>query len=64
VIAHPLPAAVRLNAGENVKAGLEPVVDALCDFNGFMLGVVCGQDAVDGCLAASTVKFECNSTIV
>jgi hypothetical protein len=52
VIAHPSPAAVRLNAGEDVKAGLEPVGDALCDFNGFMLGVVCGQDAVDGCLAA------------
>jgi len=56
VIAHPLPAPIRLNAGEDVKAGLEPVVDALGDFNRFMLGVVGGQDAVDGRLAALNRK--------
>src|ERR1700674_3866578 len=52
VITHPLPAAIRLNAGEDVKAGLEPVVDALRDFHGLMLGMVGGQDAVDCRLAA------------
>src|SRR5271156_206198 len=47
MIAHPLPAAIGLNASEDVEAGFEPIGDALRDFDSFMLGMVGGQDAVN-----------------
>jgi hypothetical protein len=40
VISHPVPAAIGLNAGENVEAGFEPIVDSLRDLDGFVLGVI------------------------
>src|SRR5438874_5609337 len=46
VIANPLPAAVRLNAGENVETGFEPICEALCDFECLVLGMIGGQYTV------------------
>ena len=45
--ADPLPAAVGLDAGELVEAGLEPLVEAVGDFQGLVDGVIGGQHAVD-----------------
>src|SRR6202451_4792292 len=38
VFASPLAAAIGLNAGENVEAGLEPVGNGLRDFHGLVFG--------------------------
>ena len=48
VVADPLDAVAVLPAGEDVEADLGPVVDALGEFEGFVLLVVGGIDAVDG----------------
>ena len=47
VIADPSPAAVRLNAGENVETGFESIGEALCDFECFVLGMIGGEHTVD-----------------
>jgi hypothetical protein len=53
VIAYPLISlAVRPNAGEDVKAGLKPIVPALGDFDSFVLLIVRRIGAVGGCFAA------------
>src|SRR5258708_10979511 len=52
MIANPLPATMGLNCGEDVEAGLKPVVDSLRNFNRFVLGVVGGLEAVNYSLAA------------
>src|SRR5579863_3444836 len=46
VRSHVIPGAV-LNAGEDVEAGLKPLVEAVRDLDGFVLGVVGGEHAVD-----------------
>src|SRR2546427_3004095 len=46
VIAHPFPAASGLDAGEQVKASLEPGGKPMCDLDGFMEGVIIWQHAV------------------
>ena len=48
--AHPLPTAVRLNAGELVEARLKPLVESVRNLHGFVHGVVCGQHSVAGSL--------------
>ena len=54
VVTHPLPSAIRLNAREEIKANLCPVVDALREFQRFVLCVVGGKHAVlDGFAAAN-----------
>src|SRR5204862_4007305 len=50
--ADPIPTAVRLNAGELVKSGLEPLVETMCNLQGFMLRVVGGQHSIDGSLGS------------
>ena len=52
VISHPLPAAIGLNAAEEVKAQLRPIVDSLRDFQRLMFGVVRRQHAILYRLAA------------
>ena len=46
LVANPLPAAVRLNAAEYVKAALEPIGEAVGYFQRFVHGVLGGIDAV------------------
>jgi len=46
VIADPLPAAFRLDTGENVEAGFEPVGEAVSDFEGFVHRMMGGLDAI------------------
>jgi len=50
VIAHPLPALSRGYGGEDVKAALEPVIEAVGDLDGLVLGVIGGVNTVDDCL--------------
>jgi hypothetical protein len=52
VIADPLPAGARLEAGEDVKAALEPRGKAVGDLDRFMERMIVGQDAVNGLLVA------------
>src|SRR2546423_7352926 len=47
VIANPMPAAIRLNAGENIETGFEPISPALCDLECLVLGVIGGEHAVN-----------------
>ena len=52
VVADPLDTVAVLGAGEDVEAEFGPVVDALSEFEGLVLLVVGGVDAVDGVLLA------------
>jgi hypothetical protein len=52
VVANPLHAVAVLLAGEDVKTDLGPVVDALGEFDGLVLLVVGGIDAIDEVLLA------------
>src|SRR6266853_3315805 len=52
VVADPLPAPIRLNAGENVEASFEPVIDSLRDFDGLVLRMVRGENTVGHGLAS------------
>ena len=52
MVAHPLPADMRVGAGEHVKAKLEPVREAVSDFERFMQLVLGGVRPVDHRLAA------------
>src|ERR1700739_2553861 len=52
MVTHPLPAITRACAGENIKAGLKPVIPPLGDLNGFMHGMVRGTDAIHHTLFA------------
>ena len=46
MVAHPLPASIRLDRGENVEPGLEPFIKSLGDFYGFMHGVLGGLNPI------------------
>src|SRR5262249_18215774 len=46
MVPHPLPASLRLDTGEDIKARLEPRCKSMGDFNGLMHSVLCGEDAV------------------
>jgi hypothetical protein len=48
VLTYPLPTLALGYGGESVKAALEPFIEAMRDFNGFMLGVVRRINAVYG----------------
>jgi len=48
VVAYPVIAAAGVIAGEDLEAEFEPVVNALSDFDSFVLGVVGGKGAVVG----------------
>jgi hypothetical protein len=47
MIAHPLPSSMGLDAAEDVKAGLEPLVEAVSYFERLMLSVVSGSYTVN-----------------
>jgi len=49
---HPLPTAVRLDAGELVIAAFEPLVEAVRDFQRFVDRVIRGQHAIRDTLGA------------
>ena len=50
VITHPLPTLSLGYGSEDIKATLEPIVEAVGDLDGFVLGVIGGVNAVDDCL--------------
>jgi hypothetical protein len=50
MIAHPLPALALGYGSEDVKAALEPVIEAVRDLYGFVLRVISGVNTVDDCL--------------
>jgi hypothetical protein len=50
VITHPLPALALGYGSEDVKAALEPVIEAVGDLDGLVLGVISGVNTVDDCL--------------
>jgi hypothetical protein len=53
MIAHPLPAAlIGIRAGEDVKAGFEPIRDSLRDLHCLMQLVFGAVDAIQDALAA------------
>ena len=47
MVADPLRAGAALLAGEDVEADFGPVVDALGNFDGLVLGMIGGIDAID-----------------
>ena len=47
MIAHPFPAAMGLDAAEDVKAGFKPGCETVCDFNGLVQRMIGGKDAVN-----------------
>src|SRR5260370_2103979 len=50
--AHPLdPISIAL-VGKDVKAGFKPIREAMCNLNGFVLGVVGGKNSILSGLAA------------
>jgi hypothetical protein len=53
VVTHPLPSAIGLNAREEIKANLCPIVDALREDQRFVLCVVGGKHAVLDAFAAA-----------
>lgn len=63
VVTHPLPSAIGLNAREERKANLCPMVDALREFQRFVLCLV-GGSMPSLTLLLLTVKLEWISTIV
>jgi hypothetical protein len=46
VIPHPLPALALGYGSENIKAALEPIIEAVRDFDGLTLGVIGGIKAI------------------
>ena len=56
VIAHPVPAVAVLNAGEDIKAGLEPVRPALRDLERFVLGMIGWGNAIDDARLARSIS--------
>src|SRR5207248_625176 len=52
VVANPLPSAIRLNAGEDVKASLEPVSPTLGDFERLVFGMIGGEHTINNGLAS------------
>src|SRR5437016_13943638 len=52
MVAHPLPAAVRLDAGEDVETGLKPVGEALRDLERLVHSVIRRCDSVNDRLRA------------
>jgi hypothetical protein len=63
VVTHPLPSAIGLNAREERKANLCPIVDALREFQRFVLCLVGGSMPSSTLLLPLTVKLEWISTM-
>ncbi len=47
VAPHPVPTVPVASTGEDVESRLKPGVETLCDLDGFMPGMICGQQAVN-----------------
>ena len=52
MVTHPVPAISRAGTGKDIKAGLKPIIEAVRDLDGFVLGVVGWQHAILDGLAA------------
>jgi hypothetical protein len=50
VITHPLPALAIGYGSKDVKTALEPIVEAVGNLDGLVLGVIRGVNTVDDCL--------------
>src|ERR1700733_10093879 len=60
VVAHPIPTFAILNAGEYIKASLEPIGPSLRDLKRLVLGVIRRSHAVDDLLGAVDSKVGVN----
>jgi hypothetical protein len=65
VIAHPLPALAFGNRSENIEAALEPVIEAVGDFDSLVFGVISRVNTIDDCLRSVNceVAMELNHSV-
>ena len=64
VVSHPLPALALGYGSEDVNAALEPVIEAVGDLDGLVLGVIGGVNTATIIFDPSMVKLLWSSTMV